>query len=268
MGVLNITPDSFSDGGDFAAVSAAADHARLLERQGADLLDLGAESTRPGSLGVGADEELRRLLPVVRAIEDDVHLPLSVDTSKAEVARACLESGFTLVNDVTAGRHDPGMLPLVAEFDAYVVLMHMQGTPRTMQEAPAYEDVVEEVMAFLRERVEAAVAAGVRRQRVLVDPGIGFGKTLEHNLQLLRAVPRLRSLGQPVVVGASRKSMFAGLLGLEAPKDRDRATADLSAILAFLGADVLRVHEVPQNLAAARVGDAVRRGAVPPTTKA
>jgi dihydropteroate synthase len=268
MGVINVTPDSFSDGGDFADPSRAAAHARQMAVQGADLVDLGGESTRPGSRPVSQDEELARLLPVVESLGAGFPLPLSVDTSKAPVARACLERGFSVVNDVTAGQADPQILEVAAEFGAYVILMHMQGTPRTMQDSPSYGDVVEEVCGFLAGRARAALAAGVPRDRVLLDPGIGFGKALEHNLALLQAVPRIRALGYPVVVGASRKSMFKGLLGLEDPKARDRASADLTAVLAFLGADVVRVHEVPQNLEAARVGDAVRRGGRPPTTTA
>ncbi len=268
MGVVNVAPDSFSDGGDFATATGAADQTRLMARQGADLIDIGGESTRPGSAGVRLEDELRRVLPVVDALGPRFPVPLSVDTSKAGVARACLERGFTVVNDVTAGRNDPDILSVVREFGAFVVLMHMQGTPRTMQEAPAYSDVVEEVAAFLRERAAAAEAAGIARGRILIDPGIGFGKTLDHNLQLMRGVPRLKALGYPVVVGASRKSFFKGLLGLDDPKDRDRATADVSAVLAYLGADVLRVHAVPGNLEGARIGDALREGKEPVTTTA
>jgi len=258
MGVVNVTPDSFSDGGDLQGAGAAAGYVRSLAGQGADLVDIGGESTRPGSAPVPVEEELRRVVPVAEALAGAPPCPLSVDTSKAPVARACLERGFAVVNDVTAGRNDREILGVAAEFGAYVVLMHMQGDPATMQRAPAYTDVVEEVAAFLRGRAEAALEAGVARDRILVDPGIGFGKTLDHNLALLRAVPRLRALGYPVVLGASRKSMFKALLGLEEPKARDDATAALSCLLAYLGASVLRVHEVPNNLRAARFGDALR----------
>lgn len=267
MGVVNVTPDSFSDGGDFVAGPDGAAQARRLAAEGADIIDIGGESTRPGSSGVSAEQELARVLPVADALGPDFAVPLSVDTSKATVARACLERGFTVVNDVTAGRNDPQTLRVAAEFGSYVVLMHMLGAPATMQEEPQYRDVVEEVCAFLAGRAEAAEAAGVPHDRVILDPGIGFGKTLGHNLALLGAVPRLKQLGYPLLVGASRKSLFKGLLGIEEPRDRDRATADLSAVLAFLGVDVLRVHELPANLEAARIGDALRRGKSVPTTR-
>lgn len=267
MGVVNVTPDSFSDGGDFADASAAAEQATRLAKQGADIIDIGGQSTRPGSAGVSQEQELGRVLPVADALGPDFPVPLSVDTSKAPVARACLERGFSVVNDVTAGRSDPQTLSVAAEFGAYVVLMHMQGSPRTMQEAPTYSDVVEDVATFLAGRAEAAESAGVPRGRVLLDPGIGFGKTLEHNLALLRSVPRLKELGYPLVLGASRKSLFKGLLGIDDPKSRDRATADVTAVLAFLGADVIRVHEVPRNLEAARLGEALRRGRAAVTTR-
>lgn len=261
MGVLNVTPDSFSDGGDFASTQAAAAHARRLAAEGADLIDIGGESTRPGSKGVSVETELARVVPVFEALGGGLPAALSVDTTKAAVARACLERGATLVNDVSAGRFDPGILDEVAAAGPYLVLMHMQGNPQTMQADPTYKDVVSEVVAFLQERAEAAAARGVARDRIIVDPGIGFGKTLEHNLALLRAVPRLKSLGFPVMVGASRKSLFKALLGLEEPKARDAATAQLTAVLAAQGVDIVRVHEVPSNLRAARLGDSLRRAA-------
>jgi dihydropteroate synthase len=259
MGVVNVTPDSFSDGGDFAKPAAAAAHARKLAKQGAHIIDIGGESTRPGSAPVSEKRELERVLPVFEALGPKFPALLSIDTSKAGVARACLESGAGMVNDVTAGRKDPKVLAAARDAGAYLALMHMQGEPRSMQEAPTYADVVEEVAQFLKERSAAALNAGVARERLLVDPGIGFGKTLEHNLQLLRATPDLRRLGFPLLVGASRKSLFKGLLGIEKAKARDRPTASLSAILAYLGADVLRVHEVRNNLEAARLGFALRQ---------
>ncbi len=258
MGVVNVTPDSFSDGGDFSSVKAAASQARRLSGEGADIVDIGGESTRPGSQGVSLDGELARVVPVFDSLQGGLSAALSIDTTKAAVARACLLRGAKIVNDVSAGRVDPAILDEVAAAGAYLVLMHMQGTPLTMQERPTYTDVVAEVMAFLQERAEAAATRGVARDRIIVDPGIGFGKTLEHNLALLRAVPRLKALGFPVLVGASRKSLFKALLGLEAPKARDEATAQLTAVLAAQGVDIVRVHEVPANLRAARLGDALR----------
>ena len=258
MAVVNVTPDSFSDGGKFSSAAAAAEHARQLALQGADLVDIGGESTRPGSQGVSLDEELRRVLPVFDALKSGIPAVLSVDTTKMEVARACLARGARVVNDVSGGRGDPEMLRAVAASDAYVVLMHMQGTPREMQNDPRYKDVVSEVSAFLAERAQAAVAAGVPHDRIILDPGIGFGKTLEHNLALLAAVPDLKRLGFPLMVGASRKSMFKALLGLDDPASRDGATANLTTFLAASGVDIVRVHEVPGNLKAARLGDKLR----------
>ena len=204
--------------------------------------------------------ELERVLPVFEALGPKFPAMLSIDTSKAKVARACLESGAGMVNDVTAGCKEPKLLTVARDAGAYLALMHMQGEPRTMQDAPTYSDVVEEVSQFLKDRAAAAQKAGVDRERILLDPGIGFGKTLEHNLQLLRATPDLRRLGFPLMVGASRKSLFKGLLGINDAKARDRPTASLSALLAYLGADVLRVHEVKHNLEAASLGFALRQG--------
>lgn len=258
MGVVNVTPDSFSDGGDFASAEAAASQAQRLLAEGADIVDIGGESTRPGSRGVTLEAELSRVVPVFDKLKGGPAAALSIDTTKAGVARACLQRGAQIVNDVSAGRLDAGLFGEVAAAGAYLVLMHMKGTPRTMQESPHYADVVGEVLHFLGERAEAAQASGVASDRIIVDPGIGFGKTLEHNLALLRAVPRLKSLGFPVLVGASRKSLFNALSGLQEPKARDEATAQLTAALAAQGVDIVRVHEVPQNLRAARLGDALR----------
>lgn len=258
MGVVNVTPDSFSDGGDFASSEAAAAQAFRLAREGADIVDIGGESTRPGSAGVTAEAELARVLPVFDRLGGDFPATTSIDTTKAGIARECLRRGARIVNDVSAARLDPGIVDAARDAEAYLVLMHMKGTPRDMQKDPTYGDVVGEVAGFLEERAQFAVDRGVPRDRIIIDPGIGFGKTLEHNLELLRAVPRLRALGFPVLVGASRKSMFKALFGLDDPKARDAPTASLTAVLAASGADIVRVHEVPRNLQAARVGDLFR----------
>ena len=258
MGVLNVTPDSFSDGGRFEGAAAAVEQGRRLVSEGADIIDIGGESTRPGSSGVSLQEELRRVVPVFDALGKGLKSSLSVDTTKMEVARACLARGASMVNDVSAGRRDPDILRAVAAADAYLVLMHMQGTPMDMQKAPHYADVVKEVLAFLVERAEAARAEGVARDRIIIDPGIGFGKTLEHNLALLKAVPALKRAGYPLMVGASRKSMFKALLGIEEAAARDGATAQLTAVLAASGVDIVRVHEVPLNRQAAALGDQFR----------
>jgi dihydropteroate synthase len=258
MGILNVAPDSFSDGGDLGDPKAAVQAAGRMTTEGADLLDIGGESTRPGSQGVPLNVELERVVPVFDQLGKASRVPLSIDTTKAQVAQACLKRGARMVNDVSAGRADPAVVEVAREFDAYLVLMHMQGTPRTMQERPTYRDVVKEVSQFLAERADFALSRGVARDRIIVDPGIGFGKTLDHNLALLRSVPQLKRLGYPVMVGASRKSMFKAILGIDEPKKRDGPTAFLTTALAAAGVDIVRVHEVALNRDAARVGDALR----------
>jgi len=259
MGVLNVTPDSFSDGGEFLDPSAALARLGEIAAAGAVICDIGAESTRPGSEPVGETEELRRLAPVLGGIVGGAPLAISIDTTKASVASAALDAGAVLVNDVTAGRGDPDLLSVVADRGAAVCLVHMRGEPQTMQHEPRYADVVAEVRAFLEERLAAAVAAGVPEERVLVDPGIGFGKRLEDNLTLLRELPVLAAIGRPVVVGVSRKSMFGRLLGREV--DRRMAGSLAAGLLAVdAGAAVLRVHDVPETVDALGVWRAVRGG--------
>jgi len=256
MGVLNVTPDSFSDGGRYLDPSAAVARLHAIAAEGAAICDVGAESTRPGSGSVAAEEELRRLEPVLAAVSGGGPLPISIDTSKAAVAAVAMDAGAVLVNDVTAGRADPDLLPLVGERDGAVCLMHMRGEPRTMQEAPRYDDVVGEVRAFLEERLEAAVAAGVAEERVLLDPGIGFGKRLQDNLALIAGLPALTAIGRPVVVGVSRKSMFLTLLGREV---EERLAPSLAAGLAAIarGAAVLRAHDVRETVDALATWSAV-----------
>jgi dihydropteroate synthase len=242
MGVVNITPDSFFDGGRFLDPAAAIDHARQLIAEGADLLDLGAESSRPGAAAeVSVEEELRRLLPVLRGLRD-APVPLSVDTIKPEVMRAALADGASMINDINALR-EPAALAAVAASDAAVCLMHMQGTPGTMQQHPSYGDVVVEVRDFLLERVEAARAAGISAQRISIDPGFGFGKTLEHNLALLRELGEFKAFGVPVLAGWSRKSSLGRITG-KAAGDRLAASIAAALIAAQNGAGILRVHDV------------------------
>ena len=257
MGVLNITPDSFSDGGEFLDPVAALRRLGAIARDGAVICDVGAESTRPGATPVPSDEQLRRLEPVLNAMSAGCGIAISIDTASAAVARAALDAGAVLVNDITAGRGDPGLLPLVAERGAAVCLVHMQGEPRTMQEAPRYEDVTGDVAAFLEERLAAAVAAGIPETNVVLDPGIGFGKRLDDNLTLLRELPRLAVLGRPLVIGVSRKSMFGRLLGREVG---ERMAGSLAAGLMAIdrGAAVLRVHDIRETADAIAVWQAVR----------
>jgi dihydropteroate synthase len=244
MGVVNVTPDSFSDGGLYLDAEAAVAHGRELVAAGAGILDVGGESTRPGADPVEAEEELRRVVPVIRGLSE-CGCELSVDTSKAEVAAAALDAGAAIVNDVTALRGDPEMAALCAERGATVVLMHMLGEPRTMQDDPRYGDVVAEVKDFLAERLEAAVAAGIAEERVWLDPGIGFGKTAAHNMELLRRLGELRELGRPLVIGTSRKS-FIGKVDGSAAGERLGGTIASSVLAAAEGAAVLRVHDVAE----------------------
>lgn len=245
MGIVNVTPDSFSDGGLFLDPERAIEHGRLLAAQGADLLDVGGESTRPGAAAVDADEELERVRPVVAALAaaDGPGIPVSIDTTKASVAAAALAAGAVVVNDVSALRADPELAAVCAEHGCEVVLMHMQGEPRTMQENPRYDDVVAEVKAFLAERISAAVDAGIDERRIWVDPGIGFGKTVEHNLRLLGSLPELAELGRPLLIGTSRKRFLGAITGREV--DRRVGGSIASNVLALArGAEVFRVHDV------------------------
>jgi dihydropteroate synthase len=259
MGIVNVTPDSFTDGGMYLTTDDAVRHGARLVDEGADVLDVGGESTRPGAEPVDVDEELRRVIPVIEGLtEIQQTTPISIDTRKPEVARAALAAGARIVNDVTAGR-DGAMLEAVADTGAGIVLMHMLGEPQTMQDDPRYEDVVAEVHEFLRERIEAAVFAGIAEERVCVDPGIGFGKNVEHNLALLRSVSALRLLGAAVMVGASRKRFIGVLTGAEDPADRLEGSLAAAVLAASLGADVVRVHDVAPTVRALRVADAIVR---------
>jgi len=254
MGVVNVTPDSFSDGGEFLDAAVAIRHGEELLRDGADILDVGGESTRPGAEPVDEGEELRRVAPVVEGLAGLGKV--SIDTSKAAVAAAAIEAGASIVNDVTALAGDPEMAALCADRDVEVVLMHMPGNPRTVQDDPRYEDVVDEVKAFLSERVEFAISNGIAEERIWIDPGIGFGKTLEHNLELLRRLGELRELGRPLVIGTSRKS-FIGKVDGSSVDDRIGGTIASSVLAAAEGADVLRVHDVAEMVQALRVAGAI-----------
>ncbi len=263
MGVLNVTPDSFSGDGLLVGpdwLGRVVQAGRRMVQDGADLLDVGGESTRPGSDPVPVEEELRRVVPAVAALRDAVDVPISVDTTKAQVARAALAAGADLVNDISALRFDPEMVQVVAEARCPVVLMHMKGTPKDMQRDPSYQDVVAEVRDFLAERILWAEARGVGRDRVIVDPGFGFGKRPEHNLALVRHLGTLRELGCPVLLGPSRKSTIGIVLGGLPPAERVEGTAAVVALAVAFGVDVVRVHDVRVMARVARVADAVVRG--------
>jgi dihydropteroate synthase len=255
MGVVNVTPDSFSDGGVHLQPAAAVAAGWRMLDEGAAIVDVGGESTRPGSAGVSLDEELRRVLPVLEGLRG---APVSIDTAKAEVARRALELGAELVNDVTALRGDPDLAEVVAEADAYLCLMHMQGQPRTMQRNPTYDDVASEVAAFLEQRLAVAVAAGVVEERICLDPGIGFGKTVEHNFELVRRLDVIAALGRPVLVGFSRKSSLGRILGDPSATTGPVSASVAAAVIAYeRGAAILRAHDVQEHVEALTVAAAV-----------
>ena len=258
MGILNVTPDSFSDGGQFPLVENAIARALQMEADGADIIDIGGESTRPGAEPVMLEEELRRTIPVIRELATRVRTPISIDTTKAEVARQALEAGAEIVNDISGLTFDPEMLEVCRLHDAGICLMHIQGTPQTMQQNPTYVDVVQEVIDFLQQQVDRCLMAGILPERMCVDPGIGFGKTAEHNLQLLKSVSRLqRDLQRPVLIGHSRKRFLSKILG-RSVDERESGTIGVSIALAEQGVDILRIHDVRSVRDAIVAWDTVR----------
>lgn len=263
MGILNVTPDSFSDGGKFQHLDDAVRRARQLALDGADIIDVGGESTRPDSQPVSLEEELRRVVPIIEALRGEVEVPISIDTTKAEVARQALRAGATIVNDISGLTFDVEMPRVCAESGAGVIAMHIQGTPQTMQKNPHYDNVAEEVRTFLAYRLEALEAAGIERSACVLDPGIGFGKTAQHNLELLAGIPRLRSLGRPVLIGHSRKRFLAKILG-RTIDEHSLGTVGISLAAIAQGADILRLHEITPSrdcwLAWQAVMDCERQG--------
>jgi len=257
MGVLNVTPDSFSDGGKFFAAEKAIEHGLKMAADGADIVDVGGESTRPGAEPIAADEELRRVIPVIEKLRTKIDVPISIDTSKTEVALAAIQAGASIVNDVTGGRGDEGMLPLIAETKSALIIMHMQGTPRTMQKQPRYNEVVSEVAVFFRQQYACAIGCSIDPMAIAFDPGIGFGKTLDHNLELLAQLERLRAHDRPLVIGVSRKSFLGKLIESPDMDDRGAPAVALTALLCTRGADVFRVHDVKENVSALRVTEAI-----------
>ena len=258
MGILNVTPDSFSDGGCYLDVQHAVARTQVMVAEGATLIDIGGESSRPGAAPVPGDEELARILPVIRAVVDSVDVLISVDTYKAEVARQALEAGAHLVNDITALRADAQMASVVAKMEAGLILMHIKGTPRTMQKAPHYDDVISEVRTSLQESIQTAEAHGIASERIIIDPGIGFGKTTEHNLTLLKHLAAFRALKKPLLIGTSRKSFIGNVLGLPM-RDRVEGTVATVCWAIAQGADIVRVHDVKPNVRAALMTDAIYR---------
>jgi dihydropteroate synthase len=257
MGVLNVTPDSFSDGGEFLAADKATQHGLQMAADGAHMIDVGGESTHPGSEPVTVAEELRRVIPVIENLRRKLDVPISIDTSKAEVARAAIEAGASIVNDVTGGQGDDEMLSLVAETESAFIVMHMQGTPRTMQIQPRYTDVVAQISEFFRQQIARAIGLNIDPMTIAFDPGIGFGKTVEHNLELLARLEELRVHDRPLVVGVSRKSFLGKLIGSPEIDDRLIPGLALTSLLRARGADVFRVHDVRENVYALQVTEAI-----------
>jgi dihydropteroate synthase len=257
MGVLNITPDSFSDGGEFFAVDRAVEHGLKMAAEGAHIVDVGGESTRPGSEAITAEEELRRVIPVIEQLRRKSEVIISIDTSKAEVASAAIRAGASIVNDVTGGRNDKKMMPLIAENKSAFIMMHMQGTPQTMQIAPQYTNVVSEIADFFRQQYARAIGYNIDPMAIAFDPGIGFGKTLEHNLELLAQLERLRACDRPIVIGVSRKSFLGKLINSAQVSDRLAPAVALTSLLRARGADVFRVHDVKENVNALKVTEAI-----------
>ena len=257
MGVLNVTPDSFSDGGEFFAVDRAVEHGLRMAAEGAYIVDVGGESTRPGSEAITAEEELRRVIPVIEQLRRKSEVIISIDTSKAEVARAAVRAGASIVNDVTGGRSDEEMMPLIAETKSAFIIMHMQGTPQTMQIAPQYTNVVSEIADFFRQQYARAIVYSIDPMAIAFDPGIGFGKTLEHNLELLAQLERLRACDRPIVIGVSRKSFLGKLINSAQVSDRLAPAVALTSLLRARGADVFRVHDVKESVNALKVTEVI-----------
>lgn len=259
MGILNVTPDSFSDGGKWTDVDRALSHAEEMAEAGVDIIDVGGESTRPGSEPVGLEEEKRRVLPVIERLLDKINLPISIDTYKSEVARDCLAMGVQMVNDISATNLDPQMKKVIVSYDAAVVLMHMKGSPKDMQENPHYTDLIQEITDYLKKSIHEALKAGIKRERIVVDPGIGFGKTAAHNLEIMKRLENLKALGCPILIGPSRKSVIGKVLDL--PTDeRLEGTAACVAICILNGANIVRVHDAKEMRRVVRMTDAVKKG--------
>lgn len=258
MGVVNVTPDSFSDGGLFFNSEMAIEHAKQLEKDGADIIDIGGESTRPGSETIGLKEELRRVIPVIEGIANEIEVPISIDTCKSEVALAALDAGASMINDISAARIDPKIANVAAQNNVPIILMHMQGIPKDMQNDPKYEDVMGDIKEFLKQRVDFALSKGMSRENIIVDPGIGFGKTLKHNYEIIRRLGELGELGLPILIGTSRKSFIGNTLNLDV-NDRLEGTLATVTMSIINGADIVRVHDVKEVKRVAQMTDAIYR---------
>ncbi|MGB7520331.1 MAG: dihydropteroate synthase [Spirulinaceae cyanobacterium] len=259
MGILNITPDSFSDGGQFNGLETASKQARKLVEAGADILDVGGQSTRPGAAQISLEEELKRVLPVVEKLRQEMSVPISIDTTRAAVARAAIQLGADLINDISGGTFDPEMLPIVAQLQVPIILMHIKGTPETMQQQTNYQDLIGEITNFLTQQISLAIAAGIERSQIIIDPGIGFGKTSEQNLEILNRLKELTCLNSPILIGTSRKSFIGHILKRKDPQKRVWGTAATCCAAIANQADILRIHDVEQMHDVCRVADAIWR---------
>lgn len=266
MGILNVTPDSFSDGGLYRDTDKAVEHGESLEADGADIIDVGGVSTRPFSEPVPVKEEIERVIPVIKKLSRRVSVPISIDTTRTEVARRAIEAGAVIVNDISALRFDPALGDMVADADLPIILMHMKGTPQTMQVNPQYNDVMAEIIDFLSDSINLALSKGIRRKNIIIDPGIGFGKTTAHNLTIIKELGRLNTLGRPILIGASRKAFIGEVSGEKSPPRRDIGTLAVTAASVMNGAHIVRVHDVKRSLEVVRMVEAIKRAGTKTTT--
>jgi dihydropteroate synthase len=265
MGILNITPDSFSDGGRYFDKTSAINKALQMVEDGADIIDIGGESTRPGSEPVPVEEELRRILPIIKAIAGEIKIPVSIDTYKSEIAKRALDAGASMVNDISGLRFDPEMAKVVSDYKVPVVIMHIKGTPKIMQHKPVYDALIPEILGYLSQSITIAGEAGISDNIIMIDPGLGFGKTFEHNLEIIHNLHEFTLLGKPVLIGPSRKAFIGKILGDLPPEERLEGTAAAVAISIMNGANIVRVHDVKEMARVARVADAIKRKRIPST---
>jgi dihydropteroate synthase len=263
MGILNVTPDSFSDGGLYLNAESAIERAIRMVNDGADIIDIGGESTRPGSDSIPVDEELKRIIPVIETLAQKIRVPISIDTYKADVAKKALDAGASMVNDISGLRFDPAMREVVSAYQVPIVIMHIRGKPKDMQKNPVYASLIPEILDFLKESLTIAVEAGISQDTIIIDPGIGFGKTFEHNLEIIHNLHMFSKLEKPVLVGLSRKAFIGKILGNASPEERLEGTAAAAAISIFNGANIIRVHDVKEMVRVARVADAVKSMKIP-----
>jgi dihydropteroate synthase len=258
MGVLNVTADSFSDGGDYLDTDKACRRALEIARQGADILDIGGESTRPGSMPVSAKDELDRVIPVIRKIKNKIKIPISIDTTKYQVASAALKEGASILNDISGLHQDKDLAGLCAEYSAAVVIMHIKGSPKTMQKRPCYDNLMDDIISYLKTGIRTALSSGIKRENIIIDPGIGFGKTLRHNLSIIKNIQVFKKIGFPVMIGLSRKS-FLGQITRLGIRDRALPSALANALAVYNGADIIRVHDIKESVLALKIAEAVKK---------